>query len=261
MPIPLHFLLLFLSVCSQRPSSSQPFKYTQELPKCQRHVHDHCDDIQELACIDPDACDSCAVAQFGGRCRNSNDPNETCLPENNPCDEDDTGGKSPGRCLENTFCAPGRHAMPHLGTPKSLKCLSVKDLKAGEVIIYRNIDYTGDSCLVQSDGVWATPGDQSSLSVDSSPGSANPGPCRKSGEAETGPVDTNTCPADAGADNSACTAPVDTTDDAKYPTTLYGTQDPVLPPNMRRRSVGLNSVPRSKFVQSLSHVTSRIIQV
>ena len=70
-----------------------------------------------------------------------------------------------------------------VGTPKHFRCLSVSGLSpGGVVVIYQNNDYTGDSCIANDTGVWASPNNELSNSVDTNPSSGNFTLCRKAGE-------------------------------------------------------------------------------
>ena len=138
-----------------------------------------CQDIQEFACNN-DTCDQCAGPNNGGRCRNGGSspdcqPGQLC---NTP---------KAGHCLENTFCTSGRHTMPTAGTPKHFRCLSVTGLNhQGTIVIYQNNDYTGASCMINGDGVWASPNNELYNSVDTAPAGGQFNLCRKAGEATGG---------------------------------------------------------------------------
>ena len=156
-----------------------------------------CGDIQEFACKNPDTCDQCAGPANGGECRNNG---HTCGPG-------DFCADIPGHCIENTFCEPGKHAMPQNGTPKHFKCLSVTGLQPQEVIvIYQNVDYTGAACVVTGNGAWATPNDQLSNSVDTQPSSGQFTACRQAGQAAAPQTE---IPVGATASAGTCPAPGD----------------------------------------------------
>ncbi len=74
-----------------------------------------------------------------------------------------------------------------LGTPKHFRCLSVSGLSpGGVVVIYQNHDLTGDACIANDTGVWASPNDELSNAVDTDPTSGNFTLCRRSDQSSAG---------------------------------------------------------------------------
>lgn len=77
--------------------------------------------------------------------------------------------------------------MPTLGTPKHFRCVSVRGIDLSQaLIIYKNNDYTGDSCYIDQNGVWGTGGILAN-SIDVLPrGSGNFKRCYSSGGGDDG---------------------------------------------------------------------------
>ena len=74
-----------------------------------------------------------------------------------------------------------------VGTPKHFRCLSVSGLSpGGVVVIYQNHDLTGDACIANDTGVWASPNDELSNAVDTNPANGNFTLCRRSGQSSAG---------------------------------------------------------------------------
>lgn len=121
--------------------------------------YNYCDHVQEFACNN-DICDVCAGSATDGRCRNGS--NDTTCAIGSLCNIPDAG-----HCLENTWCTPGKHTMPTLGTPKHFRCVSVRGIDAEQVlVVYSNNDWTGDSCYIDGNGVWGTPNEDEANSID-----------------------------------------------------------------------------------------------
>ena len=135
-----------------------------------------CSHVQEFSCNN-DICDNCAGAATGGRCRNGDNSGGTC-PPGTLCNK-----PTAGHCLENTFCSPGKHAMP---SNKHFRCISVKGLDNSQpVIAYQNADCTGASCFMISNGEFDTWGGSNRFwnCIDTNPASAiDTVPCRSAGE-------------------------------------------------------------------------------
>lgn len=121
--------------------------------------YNQCEHVQEFACNN-DICDVCAGSATDGRCRNGS--NDTTCAIGTLCNIPDAG-----HCLENTWCTPGKHTMPTLGTPKHFRCVSVRGLDAEQaLVIYSNNDWTGDTCFIDGNGVWSTPNEDEANSID-----------------------------------------------------------------------------------------------
>ena len=56
------------------------------------------------------------------------------------------------------------------------------------MVIYQNADFTGDSCLVNGSGVWASPNDELASSVDTTVSSGSFKLCRRPGDLSGGSV-------------------------------------------------------------------------
>ncbi|KAI4187949.1 MAG: hypothetical protein L6R41_002485 [Letrouitia leprolyta] len=156
-----------------------------------------CGDPQEFNCVN-DICDQCAT---NDACRKGEESEiivgtgwgATTCPPGQKCTN------TPGHCLENKWCASGRHTTPpadgSLGTPKFFKCVAVADpLPAnGVIVVFTNHDFTGDACFIPSEGIWATPGDQKSQAIVAEPIDGNFTVCRKGGQPDkkgtVGPAD------------------------------------------------------------------------
>ncbi|KAL9609593.1 MAG: hypothetical protein Q9167_005651 [Letrouitia subvulpina] len=77
--------------------------------------------------------------------------------------------------------------MPTLGTPKHFRCVSVKGIDPSQaLIVYQNIDYTGDSCYIDQNGVWGTDGILANSIDVLSRGSGNFRKCYSSGGGDEG---------------------------------------------------------------------------
>ena len=115
-------------------------------------LNDLCGDYQEFACVD-DICDPSAGSASNGRCRNGDDPNETCQPNT------DCSTPTKGHCLENTVSLKGLHSTPakakNQGTDKHFYCVTVSNYN-DPVIIWQNNDCTGSSCFVPGNGAYLT---------------------------------------------------------------------------------------------------------
>ena len=143
-------------------------------------AYNFCDEVQEFACNN-DICDQCAGSATGGGCRNGS--NKTSCAPYDKCSKPDEG-----HCLENTWCTPGKHTMPTLGTLKHFRCISVRGIDPQQALmVYQNNDYSGDSCYIDGNGVWGSPNDEFSSSIDVLPrGTGNYEKCLYSGGSSDG---------------------------------------------------------------------------